>query len=257
MIFLRKEVIIDDLKKFRNDINTRYGVTVEVYENQLNKHKATLGYVFGIGNNIHLITREYVINEQLEYAVIPSDPWSVSKYQDGTKKEEIGNYKILGDAFEAALNPEYPVIASVWVTKNIENQISSVVVFDTEDQARSSIGSIDINGIEISAVVKGYTIVGPDNIIIEGSEDFYPTFDEAARDMKMLMNRIVKPREYPSDQQMAVTYDEQIYLLHYWLRTNIKDFKPTLENVKEQLFLEFGIKDGRVYEDVFQLFEEK
>lgn len=256
MIFLRKEVIVNDLKKFQNEINSRYSVLVEVYENQVNNHTTKLGYLLEVEGVIKLITRKYIVNEQLEYAVIQSDPWNVSRYHNETVKEE-GNYKILGDAIEAALNPKYPVIISGWVTKNIDNQISTVVIFESEDRARNRIGRVDINGKEISDVVKGYSIYGSDDTFVEGSEDFYQTFDEAHRDLKMLMNRIVKPREYSSDQQMAVTYDEQIYLLHYWLRTNIVDFKPTLENVKEQLFLEFGIKDGRVYQDVFQLFEEK
>jgi hypothetical protein len=55
----------------------------------------------------------------------------------------------------------------------------------------------------------------------------------------------------------AISWDEQIYLLGYWLRTNIIDFEPTLENVKTQLFLEFGITDPNVYQEVLGMFIDK
>jgi hypothetical protein len=52
----------------------------------------------------------------------------------------------------------------------------------------------------------------------------------------------------------AVSYEEQIYLLHFWLRSNLINFVPTLENVKKELFLEFGIEDEKVYQEVYELF---
>jgi hypothetical protein len=37
-------------------------------------------------------------------------------------------------------------------------------------------------------------------------------------------------------------WDNQIYLLYYWMRTNLISFEnPTIEQIKEQLHIEFGI----------------
>jgi hypothetical protein len=54
----------------------------------------------------------------------------------------------------------------------------------------------------------------------------------------------------------VISYDEQIYLLSYWLRTNLLGFVPTFNAVKHELYLEFGIEDEQVCKEVYDLLND-
>lgn len=49
---------------------------------------------------------------------------------------------------------------------------------------------------------------------------------------------------------------DQVYLLYFWLRTNLKDFVPTKTNIRKDLYLEFGIEDETVIDEIYVLFHE-
>ena len=51
-------------------------------------------------------------------------------------------------------------------------------------------------------------------------------------------------------------YHDQVYLLYYWMRTNLINFQPTKENIADQLEVEFNIDDANTVEEIFQLFQE-
>lgn len=51
----------------------------------------------------------------------------------------------------------------------------------------------------------------------------------------------------------VISYHEQVYLLYYWLRNNIK-FEPTKSNIKEQLLIEFNVDDENVINEIYELF---
>lgn len=53
-----------------------------------------------------------------------------------------------------------------------------------------------------------------------------------------------------------LSYDEQIYLLFYWLKSNMLEFDPTKEEIRKALMLEFGVTDATAIEDIFQLFND-
>jgi hypothetical protein len=55
---------------------------------------------------------------------------------------------------------------------------------------------------------------------------------------------------------MLISYEEQVYLLYYWLRTNLINFKPTKENIADQLQVEFDVDDAKVVDEIFELFKE-
>jgi hypothetical protein len=53
---------------------------------------------------------------------------------------------------------------------------------------------------------------------------------------------------------MLLMWNEQIFLLYYYLRSNMLDWKPTKEQVKDALKIEFGIENEKAIQDIYNLF---
>lgn len=53
-----------------------------------------------------------------------------------------------------------------------------------------------------------------------------------------------------------LSIEEQIYLIYYWCRTNLKNFEPTQENIKKAIFDEFAISDQKVINEIYGLFHD-
>jgi hypothetical protein len=51
-----------------------------------------------------------------------------------------------------------------------------------------------------------------------------------------------------------ISYGDQVYLVYYWLRTNLIDFIPTLENIEKEVYDEFDITDRAAIKEIYDLF---
>jgi hypothetical protein len=249
---------MNELKGWQQDISKKYGVEkVEIYKEELTNHSARFGFLFETVENDKMLTRDYIVNNEGKIAPIESEPWCVRSIDEDEEVKEEGNYLTLGEAIEASLNKQYPVILSVWGTVDKNKTYPYVGVYDSEAAARNLIGKEIEPGLEIIDVIKGYCIIGRDNYAIDETEDFYSNFDDANKDLSVIKNHFKAVAKQNFNEKSAIPYDEQIYLLNYWLRTNLKDFKPTYENIKEQLFIEFSITDPQVYTEVHKLMNDE